>query len=440
MLRDLSTEYLHQPARHLPTSVITWVEAPTAFVCTFRSDRDRISTFSPYFRRCFSPLFNMSQSWSLDLDTLGLVLGYVEEDKVVLLRMALLNKAVHSLTLPILYRSNTFKRVDVAYKFCQAVHNHPQYLGCFVQKLHLYNTYGAVRTLWSNAAIKFVQIIPIILPLLPNLRDLIISGVEFETNASSLPPFSLRSFSLMLPVATSPWEFLQNQMSLKQLELRPHPVRTRLRKNDCLSLDGMPHGTLFPDLNILSGCSEIFATLAPRRPITHAFISGCQMHRDAVYMPRMISAISLSTRPLQSLRIDLASLHNASCVEFVEHLASVGTALESLMLITTALDNSYWQSSVLADAHPTYPPSPPELFSRLKALRYLFIEKPTWQPSIVFDSEQSVYRFQPGPIFKSVWSQAEAADLWRTRCPGMVSVKIYGRKLKISHNSQRLIK
>ncbi|KDN40067.1 hypothetical protein RSAG8_08388, partial [Rhizoctonia solani AG-8 WAC10335] len=240
---------------------------------------------------------------------------------------------------------------------------------------------------------------------------------------------------LLLPVATPPWEFLQNQMSLKQLEFRSHSVRTRLRKNDCLSLDGIPHNTLFPELNTLSACSAIFATLTPGRPITHAGISVCQMHRDVVHMPKILSAIGLSTKLLQTLRIDLGSLHNTSCVEFIEHLGTIGAvvALEKLTLNTTGLDNTYWQPSVLIDQHPTpYPPSPPELFSHLGVLRHLIIEKPTWQPSIVFDHELAIYRFQPGPVFKSIWSQAEAADLWRTHCPKLVSVKIYGRKLKVS--------
>ncbi|CAE6538435.1 unnamed protein product, partial [Rhizoctonia solani] len=126
------------------------------------------------------------------------------------------------------------------------------------------------------------------------------------------------------------------------------------------------------------------------------------MHRDTVCMPRILSAIGLSTTPIQTLRVDLGSVRNTSCAEFLEHLGAVSTilSLERLTLVTTALDNSYWQSPVLPDQHPAaYPPSPPELFSRFSALRQLIIEKPTWQPSITFDHEQSVYRFQPAPVF-----------------------------------------
>ncbi|CAE6489618.1 unnamed protein product, partial [Rhizoctonia solani] len=161
----------------------------------------------------------------------------------------------------------------------------------------------------------------------------------------------------------------------------------------------------------------------------------CQMHWDTVHMPRMLSAIGLSTKSIRTLRIDLGSIHNTGCVDFIEHLKTVGTVLtlEKLTLTTTSLDNDYWQSSVLTDQHSALsPPTPPELFSQFSSLRHLTIEKPTWQPSIVFDQELAVYRFQPGPVFKSVWSQDEATDLWRTRCPGLLSVKVYGRMLVIS--------
>jgi hypothetical protein len=78
------------------------------------------------------------------------------------------------------------------------------------------------------------------------------------------------------------------------------------------------------------------------------------------------------------------------------------------------------------------PVIPPELFSGLKALRVLIVEKPSWQPPIA--SELNVFRFRSKSTFESTWSRVEAVGLWKTHCPRLVSVKIYGRKLEIMKN------
>ncbi|QRW20962.1 hypothetical protein RhiXN_05951 [Rhizoctonia solani] len=308
----------------------------------------------------------MSCLWALDLDALRLIIGHLENDKPSLLRVMLLGKVVYSLAVPILYRSNSFDEIEEAYKFFQTLNKHSQYLGPFVQRIQLYNTYGTAQMLWSVTTNKLIHLVQKTLPLLSNLRDLRISGCEFKTSLDAHPPFYLRSLSLSLPVPASPWDFLKTQKSLKRLELRSHSTHKRQNKTDCLCIDDIRRTSLFPELNNLTACSELFVTLAP----------GCP--------------------------------------------------------ITDAGDDDYWQSSELVDRNSADgPPTPPELFSELKALRLLVIEKPSRQSSIVFNSEADTLRFQAKPALRSVWSQVEAARLWKGRCTRLSSVKIYGEKLDI---------
>ncbi|KAG8735857.1 hypothetical protein FRC11_002967 [Ceratobasidium sp. 423] len=371
----------------------------------------------------------MSQAWTLDPDTLQLVLGHLEHEKGFLFRMSFLNKGVYSLVLPILYRFNSFISITPASKFCRALHDHPQSPARFVQKLHVHTVNNSQRLFWSKEAREFVRLIHTTLPLLLGLQDLRISGAEFETEQSlSELPFSLRSFGLLLPVAGSLGEFLKTQASLKHLEL--FSSRVPLGKNDCFDLRDVTDEPLLPNLNTLVACAETFSTLAPNRPIVNATVNWCRKHGCRTLMPSVISAIDQSTAWITALKVDLRSIRDTRCVDFVSSLGSTKAAstLETLTLVTTHLDNEYWMPPEGQHSGPLSPP--PELFSGLGALRSLIIEKPVLvAESQVFDEESGEPLPPVEPEFDSIWSHVGAKELWQANCRALASVRIYGKRL-----------
>ncbi|KAL5633895.1 hypothetical protein ACGC1H_005924 [Rhizoctonia solani] len=274
---------------------------------------------------------------TLDLDSLQLVLGCLENEKGLLFHMSLLNKQLYSLSLPLLYRFNTFRSLTRASKFCQALHNHSQSPARFVQKLYIMHiTQSSKRAFWTEEAAAFAPLVHRTLPLFPNLQHLSITGTGFEIQQPlSHLPFSLESFSLLLPINAPLLEFLQTQKSLKHLGLCS--PRLPFGKSDCLDPKGMTGEALLPNLSSLVSCPANFATLAPGRPINHATVHRCETHRWSALVPNLISGIDQSAGPIQTLRVDLGSVRDTRCVEFVASLGNTKAAstLEMLNLIPT---------------------------------------------------------------------------------------------------------
>ncbi|CAE6445253.1 unnamed protein product [Rhizoctonia solani] len=371
----------------------------------------------------------MHRAQTLDPDTLQLVLSHLEHEKGILFRMSLLNKGAHSLVLPILYRSNAFINITPASKFCRALHDHPQSPARFVQKLHMHTVNPSNRRFWSTEARDFIHLIHATLPLLLGLQDLRISGPEFEMEQPlSELPFSLRSFGLLLPVAGSLGEFLQTQKSLKYLDLLS--PRVPLGKNDCFELGDRTEEPLLPNLTTLVACSETFVALAPNHPIANATINWCQKHGCRALLSNVISAIDQSTAPIAALKVDLRSIRDTRCVDFVSSLGSTKatSTLEVLTLVTTHLDNEHWMPSGGRQSGPLIPP--PNLFSELSALHSLIIEKPALMvESQVFDEESGEPVPPAEPDFDSIWSHVRTKKSWQVKCQALTSVRIYGKRL-----------
>ncbi|CAE6522332.1 unnamed protein product [Rhizoctonia solani] len=159
---------------------------------------------------------------------------------------------------------------------------------------------------------------------------------------------------------------------------------------------------------------------------------SCETHRWNALMPSLISGIDRSTGPIKTLRVDLGSIRDTRCVDFVASLGNTNAAstLEMLTLIPTGFDDDYWMPP--GGEHLGHLASPPQLFSVLSALSLLVIEKPIRGPEDeVFIEELGETILPAEPKYDSIWSHAQAKESWRVNCPKLTSVCIYGKRLNL---------
>lgn len=231
----------------------------------------------------------------LTFDVLVLVFEHLATNKRLLYQVLCLNKEVHSVVFPQLYRNAQFFDLLKFLKFSQAINVHPKSPGNLVQELYIVallqlSTLEDIRRNEINEA----------LTRMPNLRDLSLYGPDIA-NLLTAPviPFRLNSLSVSPPITAPIWTFIKSHKSINELNLSYNFGDRCFDPSNFSSLE------LLPNLSSLSCCPKLFTALAPNRPISSAVIRSCAEHSlNLIEMIHLITAMNASSGSLKTLYID----------------------------------------------------------------------------------------------------------------------------------------